>query len=87
MITSMSFIVLVFTCIIGIHGQNCKPWQEPGVPEYATYQECERRAREMAENVRQAGPTRWQMQRPSDGERVQVKAFCLVPIIDEVVLG
>ena len=83
----MSFIVIVFTCVIGIHGQHCKPWQERAIPQYATYQECERHAREMAESIRSAGVASWKMQLPSEGERTQVKAFCLIPVIDEVVMG
>ena len=84
---NMSFIVIVFTCLMGIHGQSCKPWQEPGVREYVTYQECERKARAMTEDIREAGPTRWGMGAVNDGVRVQVKAFCMIRVIDEVVLG
>ena len=83
----MSFIVIVFTCVIGIHGQNCRPWQEDGTPSYSTYQQCERPARARAENIKAAGAGRWQMQLPTEGEHVKVKAFCLIPIIDEVVMG
>ena len=83
----MTFIVIIFTCIIGIHGQNCKPWQEHGVPSYSTYQECERHARRMADEIKAAGPTFWDMQMPAQGERAKVKAFCLIPVIDEVVMG
>jgi len=82
----MSFIVIVFTCVASIHGQECKPWQEPAIPHYSTYQECEKKAREMADTIKAAGPSRWQMTLPSD-YKVNVKAFCLIPVIDEMVLG
>ena len=83
----MSFIVIIFTCIMGVHGQNCRPWQEHATPEYSTYQECERHARVLAESIKEAGPAHWQMQIPKQGERIKVKAFCLIPVIDEVVMG
>jgi len=83
----MSFIVIVFTCVIGIHGQHCKPWQEQHIPAYSTYQQCERKARALAQEISEAGPFHWRMQLPEEGERVKVKAYCLIPVIDEVVMG
>ena len=83
----MSFIVMVFTCVVGIYGQDCKPWQEERIPHYSTYQECERKARALADNIKAAGPARWRMQLPTDKYQVQIKAFCIIPIIDEVTMG
>lgn len=82
----MSFIVIIFTCVASIHGQVCKPWQEERIPYYSTYQECESQARAMAEKIKAAGPTQWQMTLPKEYQ-VNIKAFCLIPIIDEVVMG
>ena len=83
----MYFLVIIFTCFVGIQGQDCRPWQEPGIHRHASYQDCERAVRVLAEDIKRAGPYAWGQTVPTGEYRVSVKGFCMVPVLDEVAVG